>query len=250
MENENNKKGWLNKKTIIGGIVGLLVIVLLVANCGGGDSTKQENENRKMEASTLKLKGKDAGLFKVEGDYELKLVEVEYNWEVRAKATISKAKDFDASEFESDFSGYSYIEFLDGDDAELMSEVVSTSDLNELLTKEVGESEEITFKIAFEINRMDYERAKRIFDNTRKVVITGIELAPIKTETSQSHSSSYDDDDDDVDMDKAMDQAQKMLDAEKDMLKAAKGLSNDEDLEKAQKLLDAETEMIKALGDM
>lgn len=249
MENENNKKGWLNKKTIIGGIVGLLVIVLLVANCGGGDSTKQENENRKMEASTLKLKGKDAGLFKVDGDYELKLVKVEYNWEVRAKATISKAKDFDASEFESHLRSGN-IEFLDGDDAELMSEFVSTSDLDELLTKEVGESEEITFKIAFEIKRMDYERAKRIFDNTRKVVITGIELAPIKTETSQSHSSSYDDDDDDVDMDKALDQAQKMLDAEKDMLKAAKGLSNDEDLEKAQKLLDAETEMIKALGDM
>ncbi|MBQ9440394.1 MAG: hypothetical protein IJU35_07405 [Paludibacteraceae bacterium] len=233
MDNENNKAGWLNKKTIIGGIVGVIVLICLFSTCGGGDDkkaddTQHENETRKMEASTLKLKGPDAGLFKVDGDYELKLVQLsEGGWEGRAKATYAKVSDYDAANYKCALECCKDMDYLDQDDVELQSGQYKYEEFSTLLAKQVGETEEITLR-PYEYDGLPYDKAKKIYDNTRYVVIRDITLEPLtKEEKTKKLGDIVDEalnDDDVKDLKDAAKTAEKVLDAEVEMLKALGGL--------------------------
>ena len=85
-----------------------VLLTALLSMCSGGSDKKssnsdenQSNESRKMEVSTLKLKGPHASLIKVEEPYVLSLVKTpDEGWQVRVKINFVKAKEFDGKRYQ------------------------------------------------------------------------------------------------------------------------------------------------------
>ena len=205
------------------GIGAAVLLTALLSMCGGGskkssDSDEnQSNESRKMEVSTLKLKGPHASLFKVDEPYVLSMVNTpDEGWQVRVKINFVKAKDFDSKRYQPVLHCCRDIAYLDDFDVELQKGQYSYEDFSTLLSKEVGESEEITLK-PFCWDKMSYSSAKKIYDGVRNVVIYEMELETAKKEDTRKKSSqSIFDDDDLKDVKDAAETASKLLEAEKE----------------------------------
>ena len=212
------------------GIGAVILVAALLSMCGNDSEEKssneqQQNESRKMEASTLKLKGPHATLFKVEEPYVLSLVQTpDQGWQVRVKINFVKAKEYDNKHYQSVLHCCRDIAYLDDFDVELQKGQYRYEDFSTLLVKEVGESEEITLK-PFSWDKMSYSSAKKIYDGVRNVVIYEMELEPIKKDEPQKKSSkSILEDDDLKDVKDAAETASKILEAEKGLLDALGGL--------------------------
>ena len=213
------------------GICAAVLLTALLSMCSGGSKKSsgsdenQSNESRKMEVSTLKLKGPHASLFKVEEPYILSLVKTpDEGWQVRVKINFVKAKDFDSKRYQPQLHCCRDIAYLDDFDVELQKGQYRYEDFSTLLAKEIGESEEITLK-PFSWDKMSYSTAKKIYDGVRNVVIYEMELEAVKKESAQKKSSSSVFEDDELkDIKDAAETASKILEAEKDLLDALGGL--------------------------
>ena len=208
------------------GIGAFILVVALLSMCGGSDekssssAEEHQNESREMPASTMKLKGKHASLFKVEEPYVLSLVKTPENgWQVRGKITLKKVMDFNDMQFQP-YLKSCHADFIDGYDVELASADHRSADFNTLLAKEVGESEEVIIH-TWDYKRMAYDEAKKIYDATQSVVLTDIELEAVKKEDAiKKAANSVLEDDDVKELKDAAETAGKLLEAEKNLLDA------------------------------
>lgn len=214
------------------GIVAAIIVISIAFTCGNDTDKKQEttqhqNESRKIEASSIKLKGTHASWFKVEDPVQISLVKTtDKGWEVRAKITFIKTKEIDTKKYQAQLQCCQYIDFIDDFDVELISGQYSEEEFNTLHAKAVGESETITLK-PFQWDGMSYEKAKNIYDKLCGVVINGIEFEKVEestTTTSTSTSTSIFEDDDLKEVKQAADDMKEILEAEAELINALGGL--------------------------
>lgn len=214
------------------GIVAAIIVISIASTCGNDTDKKQEttqhqNESRKIEASSIKLKGPHASWFKVEDPVQISLVKTtDKGWEVRAKITFIKTKEIDTKKYQAQLQCCQYIDFIDDFDVELISGQYSEEEFNTLHAKAVGESETITLK-PFQWDGMSYEKAKNIYDKLCGVVINGIEFEKVEestTTTSTSTSTSIFEDDDLKEVKQAADDMKEILEAEAELINALGGL--------------------------
>lgn len=208
------------------GIVAAIIVLSIASTCGNDTDKKQEttqhqNESRKIEASSLKLKGTHASWFKVENPVQISLIKTTDNgWEVRAKITFIKTKEIDTRKHQAQLQCCQNIDFIDDFDVELISGQYSYEEFNTLHAKSVGESETITLK-PFQWEGMSYEKAKNIYDKLCGVVINGIEFE--KAEKSTTSTSIFEDEDL-KEVEKAAEDMIEILEAEAELLNALGGL--------------------------
>ena len=208
------------------GIVAAIIVLSIASTCGNDTDKKQEttqhqNESRKIEASSLKLKGTHASWFKVENPVQISLIKTTDNgWEVRAKITFIKTKEIDTRKHQAQLQCCQNIYFIDDFDVELISGQYSYEEFNTLHAKSVGESETITLK-PFQWEGMSYEKAKNIYDKLCGVVINGIEFE--KAEKSTTSTSIFEDEDL-KEVEKAAEDMIEILEAEAELLNALGGL--------------------------
>lgn len=214
------------------GIVAAIIVISIASTCGNDTDKKQENtqhqnESRKIEASSIKLKGTHASWFKVEDPVQISLVKTtDKGWEVRAKILFIKTKEIDTKTYQAQLQCCQYIDFIDDFDVELISGQYSEEEFNTLHAKAVGESETITLK-PFQWDGMSYEKAKNIYDKLCGVVINGIEFEKVEestTTTSTSTSTSIFEDDDLKEVKQAADDMKEILEAEAELINALGGL--------------------------
>ena len=202
----------------------LLIVACVSLLCAcGGSSPKPTEESKSLPASSLILKGKHAKLFKLAGDtYNVNLVKVNDDWQVRIKMTIATNTPFEniknSENFEREIEG-PYGKLLNSSDVELESLEMNDSDWEALL-QEDEESELAVSGNTWAYKNLEYERAKEIFDNTVAVEISGLELEPLKKESLKSAAQSIMDDEDVQDLKDAAETAGKLLEAEKELLNA------------------------------
>lgn len=200
----------------------LFACVSILYACGGS-SPKPTEESKTLPASSLIFKGKHAKLFKPVGDtFNVNLVKVNDSWQVRIKMTIATNTPFEkiknSSCFERELKG-PYGKLLNSSDVELESLEMNGSDW-ETLIQEDEEAELSVSGNTWSYKNMGYERAKEIFDHTVAVEISGLELEPLKKESLKSATQSIMDDKDVQDLKDAAETAGKLLEAEKELLKA------------------------------
>ena len=202
----------------------LLIVACVSLLCAcGGSSPKPTEESKSLPASSLILKGKHAKLFKLSGDtYNVNLVKVADDWQVRIKMTIATNTPFEniknSENFEREIEG-PYGKLLNSSDVELESLEMNGCDWETLL-QEDEESELSVSGNTWSYKHLENERAKEIFDNTVAVEISGLELEPLKKESLKSATQSIMDDEDVQDLKDAAETAGKLLEAEKELLNA------------------------------
>ena len=204
----------------------LFACVAVLCACGGSSSQSEEKskpaeESKTLPASSLILKGKHAKLFKLAGpDYKVSLVKAADDWQVRVKMTIATNTPFnkikDYTKYEREISG-PYAKLLNSSDVELENLDMNGSDWDTLL-QEDEESEVTVSGKTYEYKHMSYEAAKDLFDNTVAVEIFGLELEQAKTPSATQ--SILGDDEDLQDLKDATESAAKLLEAEKELMKA------------------------------
>lgn len=205
----------------------VVLLVALLSACGGsGDKSsasneQQQNESREMAASTLKLKGSHASLFKVEEPYLLRLVKTpDKGWQVRVKINFVKVRDIDTKRYQLKMDCCPEMAYIDDYDVELQEGQLSCDYFNTLCAKEVGEPEELVLQ-PFSWNPMSYADAKKIYDATRIVLITDMDLEELKKEdVIKNATKSILEDDDVKELKDAAETAEKILEAEKNLLDA------------------------------
>lgn len=208
------------------GIGALVLVAALCSMCGGSDgkssdsNEQHQNESREMAATTLKLKGTHASLFKVDEPYRLSLVKTpEDEWQVRLKINFAKAKSFDEKKYQPALESC-HVSFIDDFDVELTTAEYNLKDFNTLLVKEIGESEDISFH-TWSYRHLSHADAKKIYDAVCGVVISNIELEELKKEDAvKKTTKSILEDDDMKDLKDAAESAEKILEAEKKLLDA------------------------------
>jgi hypothetical protein len=204
----------------------LFACVAVLCACGGSSSQSEEKskpaeESKTLPASSLILKGKHAKLFKLSGsDYKVNLVKAADDWQVRVKMTIATNTPFnkikDYTKYEREISG-PYAKLLNSSDVELENLDMNGSDWDTLL-QEDEEAEVTVSGKTYEYKHMSYEAAKELFDNTVAVEISGLELEQAKTPSATQ--SILGDDEDLQDLKDATESAAKLLEAEKELMKA------------------------------
>ncbi len=204
----------------------LFACVAVLCACGGSSSQSEEKskpaeESKTLPASSLILKGKHAKLFKLAGpDFKVNLVKAADDWQVRVKMTIATNTPFnqikDYTKYEREISG-PYAKLLNSSDVELENLDMNGSDWDTLL-QEDEEAEVTVSGKTYEYKRMSYEAAKELFDNTVAVEISGLELEQAKTPSATQ--SILGDDEDLQDLKDATESAAKLLEAEKELMKA------------------------------
>ena len=204
----------------------LFACVAVLCACGGSSSQSEEKskpaeESKTLPASSLILKGKHAKLFKLAGpDYKVSLVKAADDWQVRVKMTIATNTPFnqikDYMKYEREISG-PYAKLLNSSDVELENLDMNGSDWDTLL-QEDEEAEVTVSGKTYEYKRMSYEAAKELFDNTVAVEISRLELEQAKTPSATQ--SLLGDDEDLQDLKDATESATKLLEAEKELMKA------------------------------
>ena len=204
----------------------LFACVAVLCACGGSSSQSEEKskpaeESKTLPASSLILKGKHAKLFKLAGpDFKVNLVKAADDWQVRVKMTIATNTPFnqikDYTKYEREISG-PYAKLLNSSDVELENLDMNGSDWDTLL-QEDEESEVTVSGKTYEYKRMSYEAAKELFDNTVAVEISGLELEQVKEPSATQ--SLLGDDEDLQDLKDATESAAKLLEAEKELMKA------------------------------
>lgn len=207
----------------------MITCAVFLCACGGSSdkSTSSankktpQNESREMPASTLKLKGSHASLFKVEKPYLLRLVQTPDNgWEVRIKATLAKVREIDTNRYQKKIDCCPDMAYMNEFDVEVQKGQLSCDYFDTLCDKAVGEPEELILK-PFLWNPISYETAKKIYDAITYVIITDMELAELEPEDilKSGYQSPFDDDDI-RDLKDAAETASKILEAEKNLLDA------------------------------
>ena len=210
------------------GIVAAIIVISIASTCGNDTDKKQENtqhqnESRKIEASSIKLKGTHASWFKVEDPVQISLVKTtDKGWEVRAKITFIKTKEIDTKKYQAQLQCCQNIDFIDDFDVELITGQYSYEEFNTLHAKQVGESETITLK-PFQWEGMSYENAKNIYDKLCGVVINGIEFETVEESTTPTSTSIFEDEDL-KEVKKAADDMKEILEAEAELINALGGL--------------------------
>jgi hypothetical protein len=210
------------------GIVAAIIAISIISTCGNNTDKKQEttqhqNESRKIDAASLKLKGTHASWFNVEDSLQISLVETtDKGWEVRAKITFIKTKEIDTKKYQAQLQCCQDIYFTDDFDVELISGQYSYEEFNTLHAKSVGESETITLK-PFQWEGMSYEKAKNIYDKLCGVVINGIEFEKAEESTSSTSTSIFEDEELE-EVKKADDDMKKILEAEAELINALGGV--------------------------
>ncbi|MBR6354546.1 MAG: hypothetical protein IKS01_02065, partial [Paludibacteraceae bacterium] len=110
--------------------------------------------------------------------------------------------------------------YMDDCDDELQEGQLSSDYFNTLCAQEVGEPEEIILQ-PFNWDPMSYEAAKKIYDATRYVVITDMDLDAVeKNNALLDATKSILEDDDVQELQDAAETAGKLLEAEKELLDA------------------------------
>ena len=224
----------LSKKTKwIIGIIGAVILFSILSTCGGEsepeDTSNQHNESRQLEASTLKLKGVHASLFKVEGPYQVSLVKTQdKGWEVRCKFTAIKAKDIDPETYQAKLRCCNYIDYIDDFEVELISGQYDYEEFHTLLAKTVGESEEITLK-PYQFDYTSYKTAKEIYDKLCGVIINDIELEVVEKDkvaekTQTTTKTSTEENPDLKEVKEAAEDVKEILEAEIELVEALGGL--------------------------
>jgi preprotein translocase subunit SecF len=240
-----------NKAKWVVGIVGFLIICSILSmfsTCGGDSKDKsatpveeQKNEVKTLEAATLKLKGVNAALIEVNEDYTVSLVKTpEDDWQVRVKATFVKADEVDETAFQAKFK-FPQVALVDAFDVEQKESSISGDDLDNLLLKEVDESEEITLNPCG-YGHMSYDEAKKIYDAVSGVVISGLDLKEVEKEEVSAPSSSVSSYDVSDDVEDAVEEAKSNT---KETLKSLKDkavekyeeVSENEDVKTAKEVL-------------
>lgn len=210
------------------GLGAFVLMAALFSMCSSGSGEKKssseeqhQNESREMAASTLKLKGSHASLFKVEEPYLLRLVKTQdKGWQVRAKINFVKVKDIDTKNYQQKVKCCPEMAYMDDCDVELQEGQLSSDYFNTLCAQEVGEPEEIILQ-PFNWDPMSYEAAKKIYDATRYVVITDMDLDAVeKNNALLDATKSILEDDDVQELQDAAETAGKLLEAEKELLDA------------------------------
>lgn len=210
------------------GIVAAIIAISIISTCGNNTDKKQEttqhqNESRKIDAASLKLKGTHASWFNVEDSLQISLVETtDKGWEVRAKITFIKTKEIDTKKYQAQLQCCQDIYFTDDFDVELISGQYSYEEFNTLHAKSVGESETITLK-PFQWEGMSYEKAKNIYDKLCGVVINGIEFEKAEESTSSTPTSIFEDEELE-EVKKAADDMKEILEAEAELINALGGV--------------------------
>lgn len=210
------------------GIVAAIIAISIISTCGNNTDKKQEttqhqNESRKIDAASLKLKGTHASWFNVEDSLQISLVETtDKGWEVRAKITFIKTKEIDTKKYQAQLQCCQDIDFTDDFDVELISGQYSYEEFNTLHAKSVGESETITLK-PFQWEGMSYEKAKNIYDKLCGVVINGIEFEKAEESTSSTSTSIFEDEELE-EVKKAADDMKEILEAEAELINALGGV--------------------------
>lgn len=210
------------------GIVAAIIAISIISTCGNNTDKKQEttqhqNESRKIDAASLKLKGTHASWFNVEDSLQISLVETtDKGWEVRAKITFIKTKEIDTKKYQAQLQCCQDIDFTDDFDVELISGQYSYEEFNTLHAKSVGESETITLK-PFQWEGMSYEKAKNIYDKLCGVVINGIEFEKAEESTSSTSTSIFEDEELE-EVKKAADDMKEILEAEAELINALSGV--------------------------
>jgi hypothetical protein len=118
--------------------------------------------------------------------------------------------------YEREISG-PYAKLLNSSDVELENLDMNGSEWDTLL-QEDEEAEVTVSGKTYEYKYMSYEAAKELFDNTVAVEISGLELEQAKTPSATQ--SILGDDEDLQDLKDATESATKLLEAEKELMKA------------------------------
>lgn len=210
-------------------------MIFFLSGCGSGG--KKVEESKSLSTSTIELKGKHAKLFDVEGEtYNVTLAEVNGEWQVRVKFTVSNLVSFDEVKDNEKYLpelGYISIKLVTSSDAELESLSTDTDAWKILIEEEVGE-EAVVSGHTWSSRSESYKEAKAIFDRTAGIVVSGIELKeapkpteraekPVAEEKTERAQKASDDDDDDAILDKetkkAIKDTKELLEAEGELLK-------------------------------
>ena len=132
---------------------------------------------------------------------------------IATNTPINQIKDY--MKYERKITG-PYAKLLNSSDVELESLEMSSSDW-ETLIQEDEETEVTVSGKTWEYKHLSYETAKELFDNTVAVEISGLELQQVKENSAAQFLS---DDDDLKDLKDAAETADKLLEAEKELMKA------------------------------
>lgn len=197
------------KKTLF-----LLACIIMLCACGG--SKQPQEESKTLPVSSISLKGKHAGMFKVSGDsYKVNLVQTDDGWQVRAKFVLANKKSYeqlgDKAKYEREISNV-YGQLVSESDVELSSLDMSSDDWDMLVAEEIDAEQEFSVK-TYSYHHYSYEKAKEIFDKVAGIQLSGIELEEADEETISS--SIFDND-----TREAMEDVQDLLEAEGKMLNA------------------------------
>lgn len=192
----------------------LLLIACIATLCACGSSQPKEQEESKMlDASTIVLKGKHANMFCVANPYRVSLVKTDDGWQVRAKVTIKNKKTYNQlankNKYEREMISIDG-DLLSSNDVELSSLDVSSEDWDMLLAEDdVNAQQEISMK-TYSYEHYSYEKAKEIYDK-----VAAIELSDIELQEADNDSYLSDEDVQDV-----MEDVQKLLETEGQMINA------------------------------
>lgn len=191
----------------------LLLIACIATLCACGSSQPKEQEESKMlDASTIVLKGKHANMFCVANPYRVSLVKTDDAWQVRAKVTIKNKKTYnqlaDKNKYECEMSGI-YGNLLSSNDVELSSLNVPSEDWDMLLAEDVNAQQDIAMK-TYNYEHYPYEKAKEIYDKVAAIQLSGIELQEAENDSFLS----------DEDVQDVMEDVQKILETEGQMINA------------------------------
>jgi hypothetical protein len=133
---------------------------------------------------------------------------------IATNTPFNKIKDY--TKYEREISG-PYAKLLNSSDVELENLDMNGSDWDTLL-QEDEEAEVTVSGKTYEYKHMSYEAAKELFDNTVAVEISGLELEQAKEPSATQ--SLLGDDEDLQDLKDATESAAKLLEAEKELMKA------------------------------
>ena len=219
----------------------LFVCVSMLCACGSNDQSSKEQSNpqpqeefKNIPASSVKLIGRHANLFKVDGDCcRLSLVKVDGDWQVRLKMTITNKKPYsqlsDKAKYEQKFSHISG-SLLNASEVELSSLDIPSEDWNMLVSGDIDDKLDITVK-TWSFEHYSYAKAKEIFDNVVSAELRGFELDKAKdvsnnaANKSKSNSSGLFDDDLFDEGFEELEDVQELLELEMDMLNELQKMS-------------------------
>lgn len=176
----------------------ILMSTIVLCSCGSSGSKSQsqpQEESKNLSATSLVLQGKHAKLFQsAEDSYQVKLVQTDEGWEVRAKVIMKRKNAYEQldnyAKYEKELSSLDG-KFLNDNDVEIADCSVDREPLNMLLQDH--ELEQATLKPqTWSYKHLSYEDAKAIYDKVAYLELTDIELE--ESDYSDVSGDIFDDD--------------------------------------------------------